>query len=129
VFVVYIVESSKSFAEAIFDLPPVVQRLGFVVQHVHDLCDTQRHKEMALDDECQVFAVVNYRLTEQLLAVDMRFSLNLPWRISVFTENGATKIGVLSPLILLNQLSANPMLDRVAREIEEKLIQIVDEAR
>jgi serine/threonine protein kinase HipA of HipAB toxin-antitoxin module len=68
-------------------------------------------------------------LTEQLLAVDMRFSLNLPWRISVFTENGATKIGVLSPLLLLAQLSTHPMVERVARELEEKLIQIVDEAR
>jgi len=127
--VVYIVESSKSFAEAIFDLPPVVQRLGFVVQHVHDLCATQRHKEMALDDECQVFAVANYRLTEQLLAVNMGFSLNLPWRISVFTENGATKIGVVSPLQSLPPLSTNPLVERLARELEEKLIQMVDEAR
>ena len=32
----YIVESSKSFYEATFDLEPVIQRLGFVILNVHD---------------------------------------------------------------------------------------------
>lgn len=128
VFVYYIVESDKSFYEACFDLPPVVQRLGFVVLHSHDLSETMRRKEIDLDDDCQTFDVCNYRLMEKLVALDIKLSLHAPWRISVFTEAGATKIGILRPLELAAS-SENAALLRLAREIEEKLVQIVDEAR
>lgn len=125
----YIVESSKSFYEATFDLEPVVQRLGFVILNVHDLAETLRRKEIDLDDECKVFEICNYRLLEKMLLIDMRLSLALPWRISVFTENGATKIGLLRPEAMLAALCQNPELSRLAREMEEKTIQIVDETR
>jgi uncharacterized protein (DUF302 family) len=128
VFVYYIVESDKSFYEACFDLPPIVQRLGFVVLHSHDLSETMRRKEIDLDDDCQTFDICNYRLMEKLIRLDMKLSLHAPWRISVFTENGATKIGILRPFELAIA-SEKAALLRLAREIEEKLVQIVDEAR
>lgn len=124
----YIVESDKSFYEACFDLPPVIQRLGFVVLHTQDLSETLRRREIDFDDECQMFDVCNYRLLEKLLAIDMKLSLHAPWRISVFTENGATKIGILQPLELAAG-STNAGLLRLAQEIQEKLVQIVDEVR
>ena len=125
----YIVESSKSFYEATFDLEPVVQRLGFVVLNVQDWGETLRRRAIDLDDECKVFEICNYRLVEKMLALDLRLSLALPWRISVFTENGATKIGLIRPETLLTALCQNPGLARLAREMEEKTIQIVDETR
>ncbi|MDP3439277.1 MAG: DUF302 domain-containing protein [Azonexus sp.] len=125
----YIVESSKSFYEATFDLEPVVQRLGFVILNVHDLGETLRRREIDLDDECKVFEICNYRLLEKMLAIDMRLSMALPWRISVFTENGATKIGLVRPEPMLAQLCQSAALSRLAREMEEKVIQIVDETR
>lgn len=126
---VYIVESSKSFYEATFDLEPVVQRLGFVILNVHDLSETLRRKDIGLDDECRIFEICNYRLLEKLLAIDMRLSLTLPWRISVFTDNGATKIGLMRPDFLLPLLGAHPELERLNRELEEKMVQIVDDTR
>jgi len=127
--VFYIVESSKSFYEVTFDLEPVVQRLGFVILHVTDLGETLRRKGIGLDDDCQVFEICNYRQMEKMLAIDMRLSLALPWRISVFTENGATKIGLIRPSLMLATLAQSPELARIAREFEEKAIQIVDETR
>jgi uncharacterized protein (DUF302 family) len=127
--VYYVVESSKSFSEVIFDLEPVVQRLGFVVLHGHDLGDTLRRKGIDLDDDCQVFDICNYRQIEKMLAIDLRLSLALPWRISVYTENGATKIGLLRPESLLATLSDHPELVRLGREVEERVVQIVDEVR
>ena len=126
---VYVVESSKSFYEATFDLEPVVQRLGFVILHVHDLSETLRRKEIGLDDECRIFEICNYRLLEKLLAIDMRLSLTLPWRISVFTDNGATKIGIIRPESMLSVLGHHAELERINCELEEKMIQIVDETR
>jgi len=127
--VYYVVESSKSFSEVIFDLEPVVQRLGFVVLHAHDLGDTLRRKGIDLDDDCQVFDICNYRQMEKMLAIDLRLSLALPWRISVYTENGATKIGLLRPETMLATLSDNSELVRLGREVEERMVQIVDDVR
>lgn len=125
----YIVESSKSFYEATFDLPPVVQRLGFVILHAQDLGEMLKRKEIDVDDECQVFDVCNYRQMEKMLALDIKLAMTLPWRITVFTEDGATKIGIVRPASFLASQAGNLHLARLLAEIEEKLIQIVDEVR
>ena len=125
----YIVDSDKSFYEATTDLVPVIQRLGLNVLHVHDLGGMLDSKDIAFDDECQVFEIGNPRLVEKVLAIDMRLSAALPWRISVYTENGNTKIAVLRPVPMFAALSTDAVLARLAQELEEKLIQIVDETR
>jgi len=127
--VFYIVESDKSFYEATFDLEPVIQRLGFVILHIHDLGDTLRRKDSDFDDDCKVFEICNYRQFEKLLAIDMRLSVALPWRISVFTENGVTRIGLIRPAPMLAALCQDARLSPLAREVDEKMIQIVDETR
>jgi hypothetical protein len=73
----YIVESSKSFYEATFDLVPTIQRLGFVVLATHDLGGLLQRKDIDLDDDCQIVEICNYRYVEKLLAIDMRFSAPL----------------------------------------------------
>lgn len=125
----YIVESDKSFYEACFDFEPVVQRLGFVVLHSHDQAVLLRGAEAEPDDECRIFEIGNYRHSEKMLAIDMRLSLLLPWRIAVFTRDGATQIGLLHPQALFAEFCPNPELARLVGEIEERLRQIVDEVR
>jgi len=127
--VFYVVESSKSFQEVVFDLEPVVQRLGFVVLHRHDLAEILYRREIGIDEECMVFDIANYRHLERLLACGLRLSALLPWRISVFTENGVTRLALLRPETLLAPPGSDPVLARLAAEMEEKMVQIVDEAR
>jgi uncharacterized protein (DUF302 family) len=127
--VFYIVESSKSFYEANLDLGPVVERLGFVVVHRQDLGETLQRRDIDLDEDCQVHEVINYRYAADLLNIDMRFSLGCPWRIAVFTENGATKIGIARPPALAAALGDHAELARLAAEVEAKLVMIVDETR
>lgn len=125
----YVVDSDKSFYEASSDLGPVIQRLGFSVLHVHDLSGMLDSKEIEFDDDCQVFEVGNPRLVEKVLAIDKRLAMALPWRISVYTDNGNTKIGLIRPAPMLGAFSQNVELARLAQELEEKLIQVVDETR
>ncbi len=93
----YIVESSKSFEQASADLDAAVKRHGFGVLHVHDLGNTLRSKGVAFDQQCRVFEVCNPAQAARVLAADMRLNMALPCRISVYTENGATKIGLIRP--------------------------------
>lgn len=125
----YIVETDKPFEQASTDLDAVVKRLGFGVLHIHDLGATLRSKGIAFEEECKVFEVCNPGQAAKVLATDMRLNMALPCRISVFTEKGQTKIGLIKPVQMLSALSQDAALVQVAREVEDKTIQMVDEAR
>ena len=59
----------------------------------------------------------------------MRLNMALPCRISVFTENGTTKIGTIRPVQMLSMLSQEAALAQIASEVEAKIIQMIDEAK
>ena len=125
----YVVESRKSFSQASTDLESAVTRHGFGVLHVHDLGATLRGKGIAFGEECKVFEVCNPAQAAKVLASDMRLNMALPCRISVFTEKGRTKLGLIRPVQMLSALSQDPLLIQVAREVEEKTVQMIDDAK
>ena len=125
----YIVETSKTFKQAATDLEAAVLRLGFGVLHVHNLGTTLRGKGIAFGEECKIFEVCNPGQAAKVLATDMRLNMALPCRISVYTEKGKTKIGLIKPVPMLAALSQDAGLAQIAKEVEEKTIQMVDEAK
>jgi len=127
--VYYIVESAKSFDQASADLDSAVKRHGFGVLHVHDLGTTLRSKGIAFAEQCKVFEVCNPGQAAKVLSTDMRLNMALPCRISVFTEKGRTKIGLIKPVQMLSSLSKDAALIEVAKQVEDKTIQMVDDAK
>jgi uncharacterized protein (DUF302 family) len=125
----YIVETDKSFEQASTDLESAVCRLGFGVLHVHDLGSTLRSKRIPFEEQCKVFEVCNPVQAAKVLSTDMRLNMALPCRISVFTEKGKTKIGLIRPVQMLSALSQDTALIEVSKEVEAKTIQMVDEAK
>lgn len=125
----YIVETQKSFNQAATDLEVAVGHHGFGVLHIHDLGTTLRSKGIAFEEECKIFEVCNPGQAATVLATDMRLNMALPCRISVFTEKGTTKIGMIKPAQMLSSLSQDVALAQVAKEVEAKTIQMVDEAK
>jgi len=125
----YIVDTDKPFDQASADLESSVKRHGFGVLHVHDLGNTLRSKGLTFDEECKVFEVCNPTQAAKVLSTDMRLNMALPCRISVFTEKGRTRIGLIKPVDMLSALSRDAALVRVAEEVEQATIQMVDEAR
>mgnify|MGYP000482205342 FL=1 len=125
----YVVESGKSFEQAAADLDAAVKRNGFGVLHVHDLGNTLRGKGLEFAEQCRVFEVCNPQQAAKVLATDMRLNMALPCRISVYTENGATRIGMIQPAAMLAALSPDPALAQVAQEVEAKTRQMIDEAK
>jgi uncharacterized protein (DUF302 family) len=59
----------------------------------------------------------------------MRLNMALPCRISVFTDSGKTKIGLIRPAQMLSILSQDAALREVSEEVEAKTIQMIDEAK
>ena len=125
----YIIETDKAFTQAAADLETAVLHNGFGVMHVHDLGTTLRSKGIAFNEQCKIFEVCNPVQAAKVLSTDMRLNMALPCRISVYTEHGQTKIGLIKPLPMLAALSQNTELAQVAEEVQEKMIQIVDDAK
>ena len=125
----YIADSGKSFAQAAVDLEAAIKRHAFGVLHVHDLGATLRSKGVDFPEQCKIFEVCNPMLAVRVLSADMRLNMALPCRISVFTEQGRTKIGLIRPAKMIASLSRDPALIQVADEVERKTIQMIDEAK
>ena len=125
----YIVESEKSFADAAVDLEAAVKRHEFGVLHIHDLGNTLRSKGIDFKEQCKVFEVCNPGQAGKVLSADMRLNMALPCRISVYTEKGKTKIGMIRPIPLLAELSQDPVLINVAQEVEFKTRKMIDESK
>ena len=125
----YIAETDKSFEQASADLDAAVKRHGFGVLHVHDLGATLRSKGIAFEEQCRVFEVCNPVQAAKVLSADMRLNMALPCRISVFTDKGTTKIGLIKPAQMLASLSQEASLVQVSKDVESKTIQMLDEAK
>ena len=125
----YVVETDKSFEQASKDLDAAVRDHNFGVLHVHDLGNTLRGKGVPFDEQCRIFEVCNPVQAGRGLSSDMRLNMALPCRISVYTEQGKTRIGLIKPMEMLSSLSSDPELLEAAQEVEEQTIQMVNDAR
>lgn len=125
----YIVDTPKSFEQAATDLEAAVKRHQFGVLHVHDLGNTLRGKGVDFKDECKVFEVCNPGQAAKVMGRDMRLNMALPCRISVYTEQGQTRIGLIKPADMLAWLSQDDALLQIANEVEAQTLQMVDEAK
>ncbi len=125
----YIAETNKPFDQASTDLETSVKANQFGVLHIHDLGATLRSKGIDFKEECRVFEVCNPGQAAKVLATDMRLNMALPCRISVYTENDKTMIGLIKPEQMLAALSQDPALLAVAKEVEALTIKMIDEAK
>lgn len=125
----YVVESSKSVEQAAADLQDAVKRNGFGVLHIYDLKQTLSDKGAPIDHECRILDVCNPQKAREVLNMDMSMNMALPCRISVYEQDGQTKIGLVSPRALLSMLSDSPGLSKIASEVEDAIKKMIEEAK
>lgn len=125
----YVVETDKAFEKASSDLEAEVKKLGFGVLHILDLGETLRSKGVDFEENCKVFDVCDPTQAAKVLSVDMKLNMALPCRISVYTEKGTTRIGLIKPTRMLAALSDDPDLNEIARDVDERTIQMIDNAK
>ena len=123
-----ILDTAKGFEEACIDLKAAVASHGFGLLSVHDLATTLRSKDISFAEECRVFEVCNPKQAAKVLQLDMALSMALPCRISVYTEAGQTRIGMIRPVAMLRDLSAVPELMGIAQAIESSMTAVILEA-
>jgi uncharacterized protein (DUF302 family) len=124
----YVRTTDKSVDKAVSDLEAAVQRHGFGVLHTYDFRGTLHSKGFDLANECRILEVCNPRQATEILKRDMKVNMALPCRISVYEEGGQTKIGMIQPTALLALISESQELSKVAEEVEETVVAIIEES-
>lgn len=125
----YVIETSKSVEQATDHLQDAVKRNGFGVLHTYDLTQTLRDKGSPIDSECRILEVCNPQIAREILTADMSLNMALPCRISVYEQDGQTRIGLISPRAILSLLSDSPGLSDIARDVEDAIKQMIEEAK
>jgi uncharacterized protein (DUF302 family) len=100
----------------------------FGVLHKHDLHETLNSKGIPFEPECQVLEVCNPQQAAKVLSDDIDLNMALPCRVSVYSKNQKTHIGMISPKEMLRTLSNSSALAEVANEVEEVLKDAMEEA-
>jgi uncharacterized protein (DUF302 family) len=124
----FILDTPKSFEEASDSLQKAVEEHGFGVLAMHDLGHTLRSKGLPFLEQCRIFEVCNPQQAATVLSTSMALNMALPCRISVYTETGQTRIGMIRPEAMLASLSADPSLKEVARAVEASTTAIIEAA-
>ena len=124
----YIIETKKTPEVAVEDLRTSVAKHGFGVLHAYDLQETLNSKGFPLPHACHILEVCNPEQASKVLTEDIGMNIALPCRISVYEEDGQTKIATALPTKLLSALSASPALAAVAEDVETKMKAMMHDA-
>ena len=121
------ISTDKTVSETATDLQAAVQANHFGVMQVHNLKETMTKKSVDFAHECLIFEVCQPQQAKKVLEENMSISTALPCRISIYVEDGKTILATLRPTVLL-ALFNEPKLERVAREVEDTIVKIMEEA-
>lgn len=122
----YIKTTTKNVQEAIEALEKTISLNGFGLQHIHNVTQKLKAKEVELGRECQILDICQPYIAKEILDIDPSVSAILPCSISVFEDNGQTYICVVKPSAIFPLL--NKQLSEVISKVETTIFKIIDEA-
>ena len=123
----YIEISNKSVQEVVDNLKGVASKYKYGIQHIHNVTETLKSKGINLGNECQIVDICNPIIAQKFLSEDMSFSIIMPCKISVYSQDGETMIAMNSLVQLVDDI--NPDLIELAQEVQEQLLEIIDEVK
>jgi uncharacterized protein (DUF302 family) len=124
----FIVETSSQFDETCNNLKKAVINHGYGLLAMHDLGATLRQKHMSFSENCCVFEICDPEQAAKVLALDISVCMALPCRISVFTDNGETKMGMLKLADIVSDINGPSELTEVIGDVESAVTALMLEA-
>lgn len=122
-----ILTSRKSVDQAATDFEEAVSRNGFGVLHVYDLKETLESKGFPQKEEIRVYEICNPGHANNVLDIDMEMNMALPCRVSIYSQGGQTRVGMINPSNMLRMMSDDDRLTPIADEVESTITTIMNE--
>ncbi|MEG9295753.1 DUF302 domain-containing protein [Mangrovibacillus sp. Mu-81] len=117
----YTKEVSMNVKEAAEKVEAALKEESFGVLWNLDLAGKLKDKGLEFDEEVLVLEVCNPHEAKKVLEQSMLVSYFLPCKVTVYTENGKTKVGMAKPSKLI-ELVDHDELKTLALNIENRLI-------
>jgi len=123
----YTVETEKTVQQAIEDLEATLKDEKFGVLWMFDIKEKLQEKGLEFEKEFKVLEVCNPHEAQKVLNENEMAGYFLPCKIVVYEKDGKTKMGMPKPSSLISMLG-DPELERIAKDIEERLIKCLNKA-
>lgn len=124
----YMAKTSKNIDEAVKDLTSGLSEIKFGVLGTLDFKQIFQKKGIEFEKEYKLLEVCNPAAAKQVLESNPDVGLLLPCTIAVYEKNGQNYISLAKPTSLLS-ISSDDQLTSLGKEIEEKLIQVIENAK
>ncbi len=123
-----ILSTDKSVDQTAADFEEAVSRNGFGVLHVYDLKETLEGKGFPQTEEIRVYEICNPGHADNVLGIDLEMNMALPCRVSIYSQAGETKVGMINPSNMLKMMSDDERLAGIADEVESTITTIMNES-
>lgn len=123
----YKIDSTRSMDAIDAALRASAARHAFGVIAVHDLQQTLGNKGVSLAMECRVYEVCNPQQAKKVLEADGAISTALPCRISVYGSAKGYTLATMLPTAMMKTFD-HPGIESVAREVEQVIVQMLQDA-
>ena len=118
----------RPYGEICAAMEAICRRHGYGVLGSHNVGDTLRSKGIAYSGQCTVFEICQPVHAAAILASDEQLASALPCRIAVSEHEGCTTVSMVSPQRLFEELSHSPVVQELARTVEQETLAILEES-
>jgi uncharacterized protein (DUF302 family) len=124
----YTVKTQKATDDVIEEITSNLTKIKFGVLGTLDFKEIFAKKGIDFPKEYKLLEVCNPEAAKQALDSDPDIGLLLPCTIAVYEKDGENYISLARPTVLLS-VAQNTELEAMGKEIESKLIKVIDDSK
>ncbi len=124
----YTVETNKSLDEAVQSLEEELKKEKFGVLWDFNVKETLNQKGFDFDSTYRILEVCNPGEAKKVLSKNPLVSYFLPCKVVVYEEGEKNKIGMPKPTTLI-EFVEDPELNDIAKDIEDRMVACIEEAK
>ena len=124
----YTVKTQKAMNDAIEEITSNLTKIKFGVLGTLDFKEIFAKKGIDFPNEYKLLEVCNPVAAKQALDSDPDIGLLLPCTIAIYEKNNENYISLAKPTVLLS-VAQNTGLEAMGKEIESKLIKVIDDSK
>ena len=124
----YTVKTQKSTDKVIEDITSRLSEIKFGVLGILDFKEIFAKKGIDYSHQYKLLEICNPQAAKQALDSDPNIGLLLPCTIAVYEKDGENYVSLAKPTVLLS-VASNTELESMGKEIEAKLIEVIENSK
>ena len=121
----YTIKTQKTIDSVINDITSALSEIKFGVLGTLDFKEIFAKKGIDYSHEYKLLEICNPQAAKKALDSDPNIGLLLPCTIAVYEKNGENYVSLAKPTTLLS-VTTNAELESIGKEIEGKLIEVIN---